>query len=227
MDVPTHIGFIMDGNRRWAESRGLPKVEGHVVGQDALREVSREAFERGVKYVSAYVFSTENWHRAPKEVSFLMDLVVQAAKKYLNEFHEAGIKLVILGERSGLSKKVLQTIQAAEDKTKDNTNGTLALCFNYGGQEEIASATRKIIESGMPAEEVTIDTISQNIYGPEIPLVDVIVRTSGEQRISNFMLWRAAYSELIFLDKYWPDMTKEDVSVILNEYSQRQRRFGK
>src|SRR3989337_4010604 len=117
MDVPTHIGFIMDGNRRWAESRGLPKVEGHVVGQDALREIAREAFERGVKYVSAYVFSTENWHRAPKEVSFLMDLVVQAAKKYLNEFHDAGIQLVILGERSGLSKKVLQTIQAAEDKT--------------------------------------------------------------------------------------------------------------
>lgn len=225
--VPQHIGFIMDGNRRWAKANGRPANDGHIAGQEVLRNVSRYAFEQGVRVVSAYVFSTENWKRAKSEVVFLMALFSRAVEKYLEEFHEGGIRFIVVGSREGLSKKVQSVIERAEEVTRNNTKGSLVICFNYGGQEEIADAVRKIVASHVDPSEITVDTISDNIYSPDIPPLDLIVRTSGEQRLSNFMLWRAAYSELMFVDKNWPDMTKQDVSVILGEYSRRQRRFGK
>lgn len=224
--VPTHIGYIVDGNRRWAKKHGLPTYEGHLAGYNAVKEVMEATFKAGVKYVSAYIFSTENWKRSEEEVSKLMGLVIRLLTSDLPMFKENNIKLKIIGSRDRLDVKIIKAIDNAEAETANNTGGTIAICFNYGGQLEIVDAVKKIMESGCEPKDVTIELIGENIYSPEIPPVDIIVRTSGEQRISNFMLWRAAYSEMLFLDKLWPDMTKYDVSSIIKEYNERSRRFG-
>lgn len=224
--IPRHIGFVVDGNRRWAKQHGLPTYEGHLAGYNAIQEVTIAAFEAGVTYVSAYIFSTENWKRSQSEVSKLMGLVLRLLTSDLPLFDERNIRLRVLGSRDKVSPKILQAIDAAEARTAGNTAGTLAICFNYGGQLEIADACKKVIQQGIAAEQVTPELIEQHLYAPEVPPIDVVVRTSGEQRLSNFMLWRAAYSEFIFIDKPWPDMTKEDVANILTEYSRRGRRFG-
>ena len=226
IDPPSHVGFIVDGNRRWAKKHGLPTYEGHLAGYNAIQEVAIAALDSGVKYVSAYVFSTENWKRSQSEVGKLMGLVLKLLTSDLPIFDERNIRLKILGSREKVSPKILQAIDAAELRTASNTAGTLVVCFNYGGQLEIADACKKIVQSGVSADQVTPELISQNLYSPEIPPLDVVVRTSGEQRLSNFMLWRSAYSELIFVDKLWPDMTKDDVDDILKEYLRRSRRFG-
>lgn len=225
-DVPRHIGYIVDGNRRWAKTHGLPVYEGHLAGYNAIQEVTTATFDAGVKYVSAYIFSTENWKRSQTEVSKLMGLVLRLLTSDLPIFDERNIKLVILGSRERVSPKINKAIDAAEARTANNTAGTLAVCFNYGGQLEIADACKKIVAAGVAAGEVTPEMIERHLYAPEVPPMDLVVRTSGEQRLSNFMLWRAAYSELLFLDKPWPDMTKDDVTDILNEYMRRSRRFG-
>ena len=225
-EIPQHIGFIVDGNRRWAKKHGLPAYEGHLAGYNAIKEVVQAAFDAGIKYVSAYSFSTENWKRSEQEVSKLMGLVLRLLTADLHIFEENNIRLRILGTRDRLDDRIIKAIENAEAQTANNTRGTLALCFNYGGQLEIAEACKKIVQSGVSAEKVTPELIAQNIYAPEVPPVDLVVRTSGEQRLSNFMLWRVAYSELLFLEKFWPDMTKDDVSSILEEYARRGRRFG-
>lgn len=224
--IPRHIGYIVDGNRRWAQQHGLPAYEGHLAGYNAIQEVAIATFDTGVQYMSAYIFSTENWKRSETEVSKLMGLVLKLLTSDLPIFDERNIKLRILGSRDKVSPKILKAIDAAEARTADNTAGTLAICFNYGGQLEIADACKKIVQSGVDANQITPDLIEQNLYAPEVPPMDLVVRTSGEQRLSNFMLWRSAYSELLFLDKPWPDMTKDDVAVILEEYVRRSRRFG-
>lgn len=224
--TPQHVGYIVDGNRRWAKSHGLPAYEGHLAGYDALQEVIRATFEAGVAYVSVYVFSTENWKRSQDEVQRLMGMGLRYFKTDLHIFTDNNIKIRVVGSRAGVSEKLLRAIDEAEAATAQNTRGTLAVCFNYGGQVEIADAVRQLMTSGVSPDEVTPELLAEHLYAPEIPPVDLVVRTSGEQRLSNFMLWRAAYSELLFLDKYWPDMTKEDVAVILKEYSERNRRFG-
>lgn len=225
--IPQHVGYIIDGNRRWAKEHGLPTYEGHLAGYNALTEVARATKAAGVKYMSAYIFSTENWKRSEDEVSKLLSLVLRLFTTDLHFFIEENVKLVVTGSREGLDEKIVQAIDRAEAETAGGTDGTLALCFNYGGQQEIVDAVKKIVHSGTSADEVTPELIGQNLYAPEVPPCDLIVRTSGEQRLSNFMLWRAAYSEFIFLKKNWPEMTKDDVSAILEEYKQRQRRFGK
>ncbi|HEU4715573.1 MAG TPA: polyprenyl diphosphate synthase [Candidatus Saccharimonadales bacterium] len=225
-DVPQHIGYIVDGNRRWAKKHGIPTYEGHLAGYNAIVEVVMATFDAGVKVVSAYTFSTENWKRSEDEISKLMGLVLRLLTSDLHILQEGNIRIRILGTKDRLSKGVLKAINEAEEKTKDNTRGTLAVCFNYGGQLEIADACKKIIQEGIPAEEVTPELLSQHMYAPDLPPLDMIVRTSGENRTSNFMLWRSAYSEFFFLEKLWPDMTKEDVTAILEEYSRRGRRFG-
>lgn len=224
--MPKHIGYIVDGNRRWAKSHGLPTYEGHLAGYNAIQDVAEATFDAGVEYVSAYIFSTENWKRSEDEVGRLMNLTLKILTADLKRLIDKDIKLVILGTRDRLSDKLLKAIEAAEQKTAHGTAGTLALCFNYGGQLEIADACKNIVRSGVEPDEVTPELISQNLYCPEVPPCDIVVRTSGEQRLSNFMLWRAAYSELIFVEKNWPDMTKGDVLAILSEYRQRNRRFG-
>ncbi|MDQ5971858.1 MAG: undecaprenyl diphosphate synthase [Patescibacteria group bacterium] len=221
--VPNHIGYILDGNRRWAKQHGRPTLEGHRQGLETFKNIALASFDRGIKVVSAYVFSTENWQRTQEEVSYLMRLVVKGVEKHLTTFHKAGIRLVMLGSRDGLDAKILQTIDRAVQTTKDNTKGTLAICFNYGGQQEIVDAANAATAAGQP---LTIQSLQANLYEPDLPAVDFVIRTSGEQRISNFMLWRAAYSELYFTDKLWPDFNEADLDQALAEYQQRQRRYG-
>lgn len=223
---PQHIGYIVDGNRRWAKQHGIPSYEGHLAGYNAIHEIAVATFDAGVKYMSAYIFSTENWKRSEDEVSKLMGLVLRLLTSDLPIFDKHNIKLKILGSRDRVSDKILKAIDDAEARTANNTAGTLAICFNYGGQLEIVDACKKIVQAGTDADEITTELIEQNLYAPEIPPIDIVVRTSGEQRLSNFMLWRAAYSELMFIDKPWPDMTKDDVEHILEEYARRGRRFG-
>jgi undecaprenyl diphosphate synthase len=224
--VPTHLGLILDGNRRWAKAQGLPNLEGHRQGFDNLQEVTRAAIGRGVKYVSAYVFSTENWNRTPAEVKYLMSLALKVLTKDVEQLNREGVRVVWLGTSENLSPKLLGAIRRAEELTKNNTKGTLCLCFNYGGHKEIADAAQKLVDQGETV--ITEEKLAANLYGGvEIPPIDYIIRTSGEQRLSNFMLWRAAYSELYFTSIYWPAFTANDLDDALNEYANRQRRFGK
>lgn len=225
--LPQHIGYIVDGNRRWARARGLPTYEGHLAGYKALREVVRTTCDAGVPYVTAYVFSTENWKRSPLEVSRLLKLLLKMLKTDLHHFMEDNVRLLFVGARTGLSEDIVQAIEQAEATTAGNTGGTLSLCFNYGGQQEIIDAIKQIIRDKTEVEEVNQALIEQHLYSPELPPCDLVLRTGGEQRLSNFMLWRTAFSELLFLKKSWPDMTPEDVQEILAEYAKRDRRFGK
>lgn len=224
--IPRHVGYIVDGNRRWAKQHGIPTYEGHLAGYNALKDVAIATLDAGVEYMSIYIFSTENWKRSQEEVSNLMSLILRLFTTDAKMFDTYNIRLKVLGQRDGLNDKILQGMDKLEESTKNNTAGTLAICLNYGGQNEIVDAVKKIVSSGVSADEVTEDLIAENLYGAEVPPVDVIVRTSGEKRLSNFMLWRAAYSEFIFLNTLWPDMTKEDVTAIIDEYAQRSRRFG-
>lgn len=224
--TPNHIGFIIDGNRRWAREHGLPQYEGHLAGYSALKDVLYEALDQGVKYASVYAFSTENWKRTEEEVGYLMKLTMRMVKSDLHEFIDRGIRFRHLGSKANLPEKVVKAFEEAEEKTKHLTNGTVCACFNYGGQRELVDAARQCIEDGLSPDEVTEEAIAARLYAPDVPPIDMMVRTSGEQRISNFMLWRIAYSELLFLDKFWPAMTKEDVTAIIEEYRRRNRRFG-
>ena len=224
--IPKHVGFIMDGNRRWAKFQGLPEMDGHLSGYTAMKEVLTAAYDAGISYVTLYAFSSENWSRTKDEVSRLMGMAVSAVAKDLDFLIEKGVRVTFLGRRDGLSNKVTTALEKAEAATAQLTTATLAVCFNYGGKQELIDAVRACMRDGLTPEQVTEKAIDDRLYGPEIPPLDIIVRTSGEQRLSNFMLWRADYSELYFLEKYWPDMRKEDVDDIIREYNYRQRRFG-
>ncbi len=224
--LPTHLGFIVDGNRRWAREHGLPTYEGHLAGYNALKDVLYEAIDQGVKYASVYAFSTENWKRAEDEVGYLMKLTLRMVKADLHELIERGIRFRHLGSKAGLSPKVARALEEAEQKTQHLTRGTVCACFNYGGQREIVDAVRQCMEDGLGADEMTEEALAARLYAPDVPPVDMMVRTSGERRISNFMLWRIAYAELLFLDKFWPSMTKDDVVGIIEEYGKRNRRYG-
>lgn len=225
-NVPEHLGLILDGNRRWAKSRDKSTLDGHKAGYENLKTICEAAWNRGVKYVSAYVFSTENWNRSKEEVGYLMNLLLWAADNDLKELEKKGAKILCVGSMDGVDKKVQKSIEGAVERTKNNQNGTLVLCFNYGGHREITDATKSIVESGVSSEDITEDLIAEHIYTPELPPLDMIIRTSGEQRLSNFMLWRAAYSELYFSEKLWPDFAEEDLDEALDDYASRQRRYG-
>lgn len=220
---PNHVGFIVDGNRRWAKKHGLPGYEGHLAGRTVLQDILPYIVDKGVKYISLYIFSTENWNRSHDEVSRLMKLIITILKEDIKEFIKQDVRLRVLGTRERLSDKVLQAIDEAEAKTLNCGKATVAVCFNYGGQLEAAEAAEACRQAGV---SITPENIRKHLYAPDIPDVDVVVRTSGEKRLSNFMLWRTAYSELIFLAKMWPDLRRKDIDAILNEYARRQRRFG-
>ena len=224
--MPKHIGYIVDGNRRWARKHGLPTYEGHLAGYNTLKDIVVATIEAGVPYVSIYAFSTENWKRGEGETGKLMKLAHRLMKHDIKELLERGIRVRFLGIKDGLSDQIVEDMRATEERSKDLTNGTVLVCFNYGGMREIADAARACIEDGLKPHEVTEAAIEKRLYVPDVPPVDVVVRTSGEHRLSNFMLWRIAYSEFIFLEKYWPEMTKDDVADILKQYSTRSRRFG-
>lgn len=221
--VPNHIGYIMDGNRRWAKGHGIPSYEGHLAGYNRVKEITKASVEAGVKYISFYAFSTENWDRTEKEVSYLMKLMMRMLTSDLEEVVGENVRIIVAGTDERLDKKIVQAARAAEEKTANNTRATVLLCFNYGGQKEIVEAVKKLVESG---EEINEEGISNHLYAPDVPPCDVVVRTSGEQRLSNFMLWRVAYSELVFVEKHWPDMTAEDVKKVIAEYNRRGRRYG-
>jgi undecaprenyl diphosphate synthase len=224
--TPHHIGLILDGNRRWAKANGKRSYTGHKRGADLLKELSIGLFDKGTSIISAFVFSTDNWKRKSEEVDYLMRLFLKLVDSYLTDFRTRNVKIKILGSRENLSPQVLEAIVKAESQTVNNTGGTLALCFNYGGRQEIVEATKKLLASGTEPADVSEELLSRYMYGPEIPDVDLLIRTSGEQRLSGYMLWRSTYAELAFIDKHWPDMTLEDFDKVLVDFATRKRRFG-
>lgn len=227
ISVPQHVGFILDGNRRWAREHGMPVIEGHRQGAKVLKRVIKSSIKHGVRYVSAYVFSTENWKRDRDEVKQLMRLFMWLLKHEVKELNREGIRLRVIGSKAQLGHALVRAIHEAEELTKDNDRGTVLLCLDYGGQQEIVDAMKRIAELGYNPDDITPELISRFLYAPDVPPVDLVVRTSGEQRISNFLLWESAYSELLFDKVNWPDFDEEHLEKALEEYANRQRRFGK
>ena len=222
-----HIAIIMDGNRRWAKERNLPSAAGHKKGVDALRNVVRACDDIGIKYLTVYAFSTENWNRKKEEVDFLMDLVAVTLKNDLDEMHEEGVKITFIGDASKLSKKLQEVTKDAENKTKNNKGVNLQIALNYGSRDEIVNAVKQIIGSGINSDEVTQEVISKYLYTAGMPDPDILIRTGGEKRLSNYLLWQIAYSEVIVVDKYWPDFGKSDLQNCIDVFNNRNRRYGK
>ena len=219
-----HLGIIADGNRRWAKERGLPTIEGHKKGLDAIEALIKAALKTEIEYLTFYVFSTENWGRDASEVGYIMKLAEARILKYAEKLAKNNARMIVLGSRKGIAPKLASKIEQAERLTAECDGVTVCFCFNYGGEQEIADAATIANEV---EGEITPTTIRKHLYHPEVPDVDMIVRTSGEERISGFMLWRAAYSEMMFIKKYFPEMCDDDIKEIIAEYDKRNRRFGK
>jgi undecaprenyl diphosphate synthase len=229
-EVPHHVAIIMDGNGRWAAARGLPRVEGHRRGVEALRRTVRAAGEIGIGYLTIFSFSAENWSRPAAEVGELMGLLRRFIRNDLAELHKSNVRVRIIGERDGLDPDIGRLLTEAEELTKGNSGLTLVVAFNYGARQEITRAARRIAEAvakgNIAAADITMDTLSRFMDAPEIPDPDLVIRTSGEQRLSNFLLWQSAYSELVFVPTYWPDFDRATLEAAIREYQQRERRFG-
>jgi undecaprenyl diphosphate synthase len=222
-----HLAMILDGNRRWAKSKGLPTLEGHRRGYDNVKTIGLAALERGVEHFTVFAFSTENWKRSEEEVGYLMDLLHFALTAEVDFYMKHNVRLRVIGRREGLSEKMIAAIDAAEAKTAGNTAGQINLCINYGGRPEIIDAVKALLEAGVKTEEVTEELVASKMWMAGIPDPDLIVRTSGEQRLSGFLTWSGVYSELLFVEKHWPDFSVEDLDAALAEFEQRGRRFGK
>lgn len=222
-----HIGFIADGNRRWARSRGLPTLEGHRRGFDQVEVIIDALRDTEVEYVSFYLFSTENWDRSNEEVSYLMDLAGKQIDKLTKKLKRENIRIAIMGRPEPVDPALWEKMMRAEAETAENTGLTVCICFNYGGHWEIADAMRQISAQGIKPDDITPQVVAEHLYHPEVPALDLIVRTSGEERISGFQLWRAAYSEFWFIEKNFPDINTDDALAAVQEFHQRQRRFGK
>ncbi len=230
LKIPKHIAIVMDGNGRWAKQRNLPRTKGHEAGESALLEAVHGALAAGVKNLSAYAFSTENWRRSPEEVKFLMGFNREVIHRRLDEMHDLGVKVRWVGREQKLYRSVKSELLKAEDKTKANKNLTLYMCVNYGGRAEIIDAINKLMLD-VKNSKLKIDKVTEKIFNnyldePKMPEVDLFLRTSGEQRTSNFLLWQSAYAEMVFLDVLWPDFTREHLYQAIEMYSQRDRRFG-
>lgn len=227
---PLHVAIIMDGNGRWAAARGLPRKEGHRRGVEALRRAVRAAGELGVRFLTIYSFSAENWSRPADEINDLMGLLKWFVRKDLAELHESGVKVKIIGERTGLDSEVLALLREAEELTKANERTTLIVAFNYGGRQEIARAARELATEAVAGKldpgAIDQDAIEARLYTAGLPAPDLVIRTSGEQRISNFLLWQAAYAEFVFLPINWPDFDRAALEQAIDEYHRRERRFG-
>ena len=224
--IPRHVGIIMDGNGRWAISRGLPRLAGHRAGTENLRRVIESCVELGIQYLTLYAFSTENWGRPSIEVQGLMRILEDVIDRELQELHEEGVQLRHIGRLDRIKPSLKQKVLEAIELTKDNTRLILNIAFNYGGRDEIVWAIRHIIQDGVPAEEVTDELVSQYLFTAGVPDPDLIIRTSGELRGSNFLIWQGAYAEWYFTPTYWPDFGKEELCKAIDEYSQRERRYG-
>jgi len=224
--LPRHIGFIMDGNRRWAAERGLPTIEGHRAGFEALFALIPVIKRLGIPYVSIYVFSAENWQRSQAEVKGIMKLLLWVVKNKLKAFKKEGIRIRIIGSRAGIPADIMAALEQAETETAECSEGTLGVCFNYGGQQEVVDAAKGALAAGVSPDDLTIETFSQYMYEPDMPELDLVVRTSGEQRLSGFMLWRAAYAELYFTPLMWPSFSEAELRRAVQAYADRKRRFG-
>jgi undecaprenyl diphosphate synthase len=229
-EVPRHVAIIMDGNGRWAAARGLPRSEGHRRGVEALRRTVRAAGEIGIGILTIFSFSSENWSRPPAEVRDLLALLRRFIRNDLAELHGNNVRVRVIGERNGLDADILRLLEEAEELTRRNDGLMLVVAFNYGARQEIARAARRIAvevrDGRLDAEAVTADCLSRFLDAPDLPDPDLIIRTSGEQRLSNFLLWQAAYSEFVFVHTHWPDFDRAVLEQALTEYHRRERRFG-
>jgi undecaprenyl diphosphate synthase len=230
MAKPTHIAIIMDGNGRWAKARGLPRAAGHRAGVEALRETVRVAGDMRIPWLTVYAFSSENWSRPKAEVSDLMGLLKLFIRRDLAELHQNGVRVMVIGDRENLSRDIKLLLEEAEALTEANTNMNLVIAFNYGARDEIARAARKLAEATregrMAPDQVTPEAFEAFLDTAAMPDPDLVIRTSGEQRLSNFLLWQAAYSELVFMPCYWPDFDRRKLVEAIEIYSARDRRFG-
>src|ERR1700748_2160924 len=228
--APLHVAIIMDGNGRWAAARGLPRVEGHRRGVEALRTVVRAAGELGVRYLTIFSFSSENWSRPASEIGDLFGLLRRFIRNDLAILHRDGVRVRVIGERDGLEPDICALLQEAEDLTRNNDRLHLVVAFNYGSRQEIARAAQRlaaeVAEGRLPVAAVTAEALAARLDAPDLPDPDLIIRTSGEQRLSNFLLWQAAYSELVFVSAYWPDFDRATLEGAIAEYRRRERRFG-
>ena len=231
MNVPNHIAIILDGNGRWAKERGMPRTYGHVKGCANLENICYDIKDLGVKYLTVYAFSTENWQRSKDEVDALMQLLNEYLDKELKEIMDNNVRIVFIGERYMLSDSIQAKMTFLEKESEKNTDLTLCIALSYGSRQEILFAVKKIAakvkEGSMDISQITQDVFSEELYTKEIPDPDVLIRTSGEQRISNYLLWQSAYTELFFTNTLWPDFGKDELWDIINKFNQRERRYGK
>jgi undecaprenyl diphosphate synthase len=230
MTTPAHVAIIMDGNGRWAKARGLPRLAGHKAGVEALRRTVRNAADLGISWLTVYAFSSENWSRPKSEVSDLMGLLKLFIRRDLAELHQNGVRVRIVGERADLQPDIAALLDEAESLTENNRAINLVIAFNYGGRDELVRAARKIAADALAGKialgEITSETVAKALDTNDIPDPDLVIRTSGEMRLSNFLLWQAAYSEFVFEPCYWPDFTREHLAEALRQYAARERRFG-
>lgn len=222
-----HIAIIMDGNRRWAKEKNLPSAMGHKKGVDSLKNILRACNDFSIKYLTVYAFSTENWNRKKEEVEFLMNLVAVTLTNELAEMHKENVQIHFIGDLTKLSDKLQKILANAVETTKNNTGVVLQIALNYGSRDEIVHAVQKIIESGVKSDEIDEQLISENLYTAGVPDPDILIRTGGEQRISNYLLWQIAYSEIIIRSEFWPDFDKNSLKDSILEFGKRQRRYGK
>ena len=227
---PAHIAIILDGNRSWAKAKGMPGTEGHKHGAKTLEDISKYANKIGVKYLTVYAFSTENWKRSEQEVALLMSLFESYLDNYSKEARKENIKVNIIGSRNGLSKKLIEKIDKCEEITKECTGLNINIALNYGSREEITNAVKciaKDVKYGkIDVKDINEQSITDALYTSHTPDPDLVIRTSGQQRLSNFLLWQLAYSEILFIDKHWPDFTKKDLDMAIEEYAKRNRKYG-
>ncbi|MDF2965614.1 MAG: uppS [Rickettsiaceae bacterium] len=221
-----HLAIIMDGNGRWAKEKNLPRIEGHKRGAEIARKVVEISIKQGIKHLSLYTFSSENWNRPILEIKSLMDLLEYYIGIEASRLHENGVKVVFIGNLLRLNPRLQVKIQEVMQLTNNNSILTLYVAVSYGGREELVEACRRIVREGLDSHEIDEDTFKRHLYFPEMPEVDLLIRTSGEQRISNFLLWHLAYSELYFIKKYWPDFSEEDLTEAIAEFNSRTRNFG-
>jgi undecaprenyl diphosphate synthase len=226
--LPAHVGCVMDGNGRWATRRGLPRTEGHKAGEEALFDVVEGALELGLRWLSVYAFSTENWRRPKDEVDFLMHVMSDnICSKRKDELHERGVRVRFAGRRDWrVPRRVLRQMDEAAELTQHNRRMSLVFAFNYGGRAEIVDAVRALVDAGVPASKIDERAIGRHLYQPEMPDPDLVIRTSGEYRVSNFLLWQLAYSELMFTDVPWPEFRRDQLFEAVLEFQRRDRRFG-
>jgi len=228
MKAPSHIAIIMDGNRRWAKIKKLSVFEGHRKGIKIFEEIAKHCQKRGVKILTVFAFSTENWNRSKKEIDFLLKLFLKIFyEKNIKELQNRKVKLNVIGQTERFPKRLQRKIKEVEEITKNNKKFILNIALSYGGRADITESIKKILKKGISSEKITEDLISKNLWTQGLPNPDLIIRTGGENRISNFLIWQSAYSELYFTNKYWPEFTEKDLDEALIDYSSRQRRFGK